>query len=413
MTMSLEKAVDGSEVVSCRHCGRKNRILVERALEEPASLRCGACRGGLLLETTEAYVGLSGRAYQHPWDREALAALQKVPGIDSLLRWLVSESFERASRMYHVSSYIRCHERQGKALYRMYRDVSERLDIQEVPELFLYRGGGMNAYTTGVRKPLVALSAELVEGLEDQELRGVIAHELGHWQNDHVLYSMAAQLLGNFAGAMAISVLGLGTLAMMPLRLALLKWMRCSELTADRAELIAVRDPRVVIRTLMKIAGATPRLMEQLDLDSFLEQVDEAEQMEQEQILNRVFSLMQSVFRTHPLVAWRASELMRWARSGQYVQLMAGHYLRRGDEEARDCEACHRPYTASLERCPHCGHRAGERVAEKTEEKDFFTQVQDMLPNGVQDAVAQGTSWLKGWFGGDERSEGQGPQKPK
>jgi hypothetical protein len=227
---------------------------------------------------------------------------------------------------------------------------------------------------------------------------------------------MAAQLLGNFAGAMAVSVLGLGTLAMMPLRLALLKWMRCSELTADRAELIAVRDPRVVIRTLMKIAGATPRLMEQLDLDVFLEQVEEAEQMEQEQILNRVYSLFQSVFRTHPLVAWRAAELMRWARSGSYVQLMAGHYLRRGDEEARECETCHRPYPSSLERCPHCGHRAGEQRAEKGEEKDFFAQVQEMIPDGVQDAVSQGTSWLKGWWGGDERGDGSergGGSEPK
>ncbi|MCB9643883.1 MAG: M48 family metallopeptidase [Myxococcales bacterium] len=414
MTESVEKSVAGeSEVVSCRHCQRKNRVSIDRALEQPDTLRCGSCHGALLLGKDEAYVGLSGRSYQHPWDREALAALQKVPGIDSLLRWLMSESYERMVRMYHVSSFIRCHERQGKDLYRMYRDVAERLDIQEVPELFIYRGLGINAYTTGVRKPLVALSSDLLNVLDDDELRGVMAHELGHWQNDHVLYSMAAQILGSFAGSLAVSVLGLGSLAIIPLRLALLKWVRCAELTADRAELIVVRDPKVALRTMMKLAGATPRLMEQLDLDEFLAQVEHAENLEKENLLNRVFSMLQSIFKTHPLAVWRAAELMRWARSGSYVQLMAGHYLRRGDELLCDCESCQRPYPSTLERCPYCGHRAGEPYAGtgETRDKDFFSQVQEMIPDGVQDAVQQGTSWLRGLFGGDE-PKGDGEEDP-
>jgi Zn-dependent protease with chaperone function len=48
------------------------------------------------------------------------------------------------------------------------------------PRLLLVRGVPCSAFTMGVRPPIVVLSAELAAQLRDDELRGVLAHELAH-----------------------------------------------------------------------------------------------------------------------------------------------------------------------------------------------------------------------------------------
>ena len=45
-----------------------------------------------------------------------------------------------------------------------------------------------------------------------------------------------------------------------------------------------------------------------------------------------VLKLLNTVMRTHPFHTVRAAELLQWQRSGQYDTIIAGDYLRRGDE---------------------------------------------------------------------------------
>jgi hypothetical protein len=52
----------------------------------------------------------------------------------------------------------------------------------------------------------------------------------------------------------------------------LYRWLRAAELTCDRAALLVVQDPKVVISVLMKLAGGCPSLADQLNVDAFLEQ---------------------------------------------------------------------------------------------------------------------------------------------
>jgi len=51
-----------------------------------------------------------------------------------------------------------------------------------------------------------------------------------------------------------------------------LEWVRCAEFTCDRAALLATQDPKVVMSLLMKLAGGSPTLAPQLNLDAFLAQ---------------------------------------------------------------------------------------------------------------------------------------------
>src|SRR6266700_114389 len=64
-------------------------------------------------------------------------------------------------------------------------------------------------------------------------------------------------------------------IALLPIQLALLEWFRKSELSSDRAGLVACQDPTASLRVNLKFAGGGD--MSQMDLNAFLVQAKEYE----------------------------------------------------------------------------------------------------------------------------------------
>lgn len=89
---------------------------------------------------------------------------------------------------------------------RLWRTV-ENLAITEglpMPKVYIMNDPGMNAFATG-RDPnhaSVAITSGLLDALDDVELQGVMAHELGHVKNYDIRVSMVA-----FGLVMVISLL--------------------------------------------------------------------------------------------------------------------------------------------------------------------------------------------------------------
>src|SRR3989337_4219557 len=81
--------------------------------------------------------GISPRAYQHPADRAATAALQKVPYLDQVVRKLVALGYERALRAASLGSAVRLGQDQLPGIWVLHREVFNCLDIDEVPDLYL------------------------------------------------------------------------------------------------------------------------------------------------------------------------------------------------------------------------------------------------------------------------------------
>ena len=69
-----------------------------RAAEPPVSAVGGTLRGMTVPEVAFKLEGISPRAYQHPADRAATAALARVPYLDEVVRRLVALGYERALR---------------------------------------------------------------------------------------------------------------------------------------------------------------------------------------------------------------------------------------------------------------------------------------------------------------------------
>ena len=313
-----------SRILDCRRCGAGNRVQLERAFTQPGAARCGKCKQPLLLAREDPWRGVDGvlDGYQHPLDKETLDAVHSIPGVDSLLKKLIENTWERYERMFHASSFVRASARQLPTLHRLFERAAHQLGLTIVPDLFLYTDPVPNAYTSGVERPYVAVSTGLVDLMEDDEVGAVMAHELAHWQCRHVLYKTASRLLVEAASLIATATLGLGSLVIIPVRLALLKWDRCSELTADRGMLLATRDVELCMRVLFKLAGGSFRLRAELSLDEFLRQSVETAAASTESVLDRVFSLLQAIYRTHPFPLYRAAELWKWATEGEYLALL-------------------------------------------------------------------------------------------
>jgi Zn-dependent protease with chaperone function len=275
---------------------------------------------------------LSPKAYEHPADRAATAALKSIPKMDVVVRKLIEFGYERALTQVFLAGSVKLGSEQLPDAWAAHRAACARLDLPDVPALYLTQFPVTNAAAIGAKRPMVMLNSRTVEVLDEQELRTVLGHEAGHILSEHVLYRTALMIL------LSIGTAGLGMLAGLPLvavRLALLEWFRAAELSADRAATLVNRDPLVTSRTLMVLAGGASS--RKLNLDAFLKQAAEYEEWEPG--WDKLSRLRVELSLTHAFPVRRVSELMKWVRSGDYDRVMRGEYVRRGEPVDARAEA--------------------------------------------------------------------------
>jgi Zn-dependent protease with chaperone function len=299
---------------------------------------------------------ISPRAYQHPADRAATAALQRVPYLDQVVRKLIALGYERALRVASLGAAVRLGQEQLPHVWVLHRQVFNTLDFEPVPDLYVSQFPFANASTFGSEKPVVMLNSELVRLLDEDGCRAVLAHEAAHVHSDHVLYQTALIILLRIGNAGLPALAGLPLLA---IRLALLEWFRGAELSCDRAAAIVTRDPLTVCRTLMIItAGAAA---DELNLDAFIAQAMDYD--EGRTGMERLTKLFQDLRITHPMPVRRVRLLLDWVRGGEYDRIIGGEYLRRGDEPPlrEEADAATEHYSA---RIGDAFGQAGSSIAE-------------------------------------------------
>lgn len=273
--------------------------------------------------------GIGASSWEHPADRAALNALRKIPGFDFALRKVFGMFGERAIRLAFKANAVRVSEKQYPWIHQRLLRVCEVMDVDHVPELYVSQTPIVNAGAVGMNDPFIVLNSSMLEVLTRDEVEAIIAHEVGHILSGHVLYRTLLILL------MQLTVFRypLAGIAVLPLLLALLEWNRKSELSCDRAALLAVQDRDTVLHALMKLAGGMREEEQHLDLGEFIAQSDEY--MENRDILDRVYKLLNVLGATHPFSVVRVAELRLWIESGRYDEILSGDYVRRDDEDPK------------------------------------------------------------------------------
>ncbi len=261
--------------------------------------------------------GLDHTSYEHPFDRKALAALEKTPGVGLAGKFITKHTLERIYNVQYTGSHLKVTRNNYPEIYNYLEYAAQILDVQKVPELYVEWSYDINATTVGADNPIIVLNSGLIDLCDDDEIMFIIGHELGHVKSNHMLYHMMAQVI-NFI----IDAIPFGSIAASPLQFALYYWHRMSEFTADRAGMLCCQNPEAMASAFMKMAGLPLKEFENIRTESFLQQARDFKMLDYEG-MNKVVKFLSIADETHPWTVMRSAELLKWIESGGYKKFIS------------------------------------------------------------------------------------------
>lgn len=275
---------------------------------------------------------IDSRSWEHPADRAALNALRRLPAFDEVLRTLFGFFGEKPIRLAFQANAVRVSPTQFPRLHRLHQRAAAALDAPAPYPLFVSQTPFVNAAAYGMERPFVIVNSGMTGLLDDDELQFVLGHEIGHIMSGHVLYTTMMMILVQLAER-GFPVVGLAARAIL---VGLMEWYRKAELSCDRAGALAVRDPEVGMRVMLKFAGGARG--NETNLPEFIRQADEYRQGGD--LGDQVFKVLNLLGADHPFPVLRVAELRDWFESGAYDRILRGEYARRGEPD--------RPYVEDL-----------------------------------------------------------------
>ena len=254
--------------------------------------------------------------YAYGPDLKMLRAFRKVRLADRAVAELVRR-YESVLRSQFLGTTVRVGPRQLPGLHAIAQSCADRLGVS-LPTLYVVNDPRMNAFTFGTdEEAFIVLHSQLIDHLDENELKFVIGHEMGHVQNKHVVYGTALQILRS-----PVAILATLKWVLLPLdaafRSALLAWARNAEITCDRAGLLCCGDLDAATRSFLKLACGSTKLYGELDVDAYLEQLEDGRKG-----LGRLGELGAS----HPYLPKRIQALRLFGESAYYRRAQ-------GDEDA-------------------------------------------------------------------------------
>jgi Zn-dependent protease with chaperone function len=310
--------------LTCKKCLQISRINLDRAAKGIPQVLCGHCQKPFFLGQYEAIPGILPSHYQHPLDAKTRASLNKIPGINTILKIILKEGLVKYQNLLLRQNCVKVTSTHLKKYHDMLGNSARVLEIKKLPTLYLQQNPMVNAFTFGADDHVIVLTTALIDLLEEEEVETVIAHELGHIHCDHVLYKTAARILSTIAIEVAGRIFSMASSIIYPIIYSLLYWDRTSELSADRAELLINQNYEISVRTLLKIAGGSQKLNSQLNIEEFLSQANETEELTEKSLLEKIYHIIQQGQSTHHFPTWRAKFIYEWAHSENAFKLLAG-----------------------------------------------------------------------------------------
>ena len=162
-------------------------------------------------------------------------------------------------------------------LHELIRDLSTRAKIK-APQIYMIPSNSPNAFAVGrPRKPCLAITNGLLSELEDQELRGALAHEIAHLSSKDILLTTVS----SFLAAMILYLTNISRpfnrffknketnivettvfsiLAPISATLINLTIPRMREFSADKRGAEMIKDPKIIGEALIKIHSTNRKI---------------------------------------------------------------------------------------------------------------------------------------------------------
>lgn len=302
--------------------------------------------------------GLHPYEYEHSFDAKALDALQHTPGLDILIRQFNKYAIEKMITVQNTGSNLHITTNNYPKIYGLLETTCEVLNLPALPDLYLSWGYSINGFTIGVENPIIVLNSGAVDLLSDDELLYLIGHEVGHIKSRHTLYHQIGQFFPLIADFIGAATLGISNLLSTPLKLALLQWSRMSELTADRAGLLACQNVETAASVMIKWAGTPIKYHGDIKIDHFIDQAERFKRFDYDN-LNKIIKFFSIIDESHPWTVMRTAELISWINSGEYQNVMDRKTKNRVNMIQKAnfsmCRSCRAILNGSENFCGKCG----------------------------------------------------------
>jgi Zn-dependent protease with chaperone function len=260
-------------------------------------------------------------------DGQAMTKLQKVPALHSAVR----SASDKVGRPWIESTYngIRLGPKQLPGVWKQAVLAARILGLPTMPDVYVAGDRMWDTYTFGSdTSAFIVLGTAILTNFQNDELLFVLAREMGHCRAGHALWKTVTRFLAGdtnlHGGLLSNGVLN----AMHPMQLIqgtvelpLLAWSRQSEITADRAGLLAVGDEALARRVLLAWSIRSARLLKQLNIEEWMKQEEESDDKMTRFSEMTTSSSMYTTRRLRLLgQAAREPELMRWSQSVQLLR---------------------------------------------------------------------------------------------
>ncbi len=210
-----------------------------------------------------------------------------------------------------LMDHVRVSEKNFPYIKNTVSEFASKIPIKE-PIAYIMQSNQINAFTYGTENDAwVVITSRLIDTFNEQELKFVIGHELGHIAAGHCLINTMANLL--FEGGLLAS--NIVPRYFLPLKaflklfsLALMKWQKASEYTCDRFGFLCCSQKNVAYKSLAKLNLGLIHDVD-IDIEDYLSQYDDIKQ----DWFFRTNEKIAQLNNTHPTVLKRVIALKMFA----------------------------------------------------------------------------------------------------
>lgn len=271
-------------------------------------------------EDKQKLCDLKASEYEHPTDKIALEILKSNPSLKTAMTFFNDYTIERMMTVLYTGSSFMVTNKNIPYLFQALEETCKILDVTNIPKIYV-AGMGLNACTIGTKSPIIVVGSACLSLLTYDELLFILGHEIGHIKSGHFLYHSMARLLPMLGKITGNFTLGIGEVLSTAIQIPLMEWYRKSELTADRAGLLACQNPDAAYTLLTKLSGYPMKYYNSIDKNDILQQARDFEDLDSSSY-NKVAKVMNILYAEHPWTIMRAKELDTWINSGKYNTIL-------------------------------------------------------------------------------------------
>jgi len=247
-----------------------------------------------------------------------MSTLKNTKGLERVVKKFYDMGIENIIKLQYTGSSLKLSPKSFPGLFNLTETACNILGVDEVPELYVHRSEQFEVMTFGVERPMIAISTECLDKLNEKELLFMIGREVAQIKCDHVLYREIGFIFPELMDAISGVTLGLSGLLSSGLKYALFHWAQMAEYTADRGGLLVCQDVQVTKQMFTKLAGLPEKYWSTFDI---AELDDQARAFEG--FTEKTFDkFMRFLYGNNLWAIARAQEIIHWVDSGEYSRVL-------------------------------------------------------------------------------------------